>query len=554
MKKRMVLTFLLFVVLAPPAFAGENWVEQFLSRYRAEPLSFQVNPAAQDPLPGLIRSGVLPLSIGDLINLTLENNLDIAVTRLSPITSQYLIETSYRPFEPTLKFGASVSRDTSASRNQLSGAESLSQLTHNYTVGFAQTLSTGTDLAVDFTMNRSSSNNAFNTFNPAWVGLMRYSVTQHLLRDFGRAVNKRQIRIAQNNKTISEVQFERQVIDLVVEAQKAYWDLVFTAEDQKVKQRSLDLAEKTLSDNRVQVDIGTLAPIDLLQAQRQVAVNREELIVSTFTQSQIQDQIKKLFSSQPDPGLVLARLSPTQGAGKPIASDVLPVDQAIKLAMENRPELREIGLELQNNEIEIEYTKNQLRPSVNLSATYTQNGVGGTETLREGFGPDARIIQVIPGGPSDAFRQVFGYNFTGYSVGLDVQIPLRNRAQRADYSRALTEKRTSEQRVKATESQIALEVRNAITQVEMNKARIETAQRSRELAEQQLTAEQRKFELGASTVRFVLEEQRNVSQMQTNEIGALINYTKALVDYERAVGMTLKRNNVEIDKALSASR
>src|SRR5687768_7321183 len=206
MKKRMFLTILLFAVLATPASAAQNWVEQFLSRYRAQPLNFQVNPAAQDPLPGLIRSGVLPLSIGDLINLTLENNLDIAVTRLSPITSQYLIETSYRPFEPTLRFGASVSRDTAASRNQLSGAESLSQLTHNYTVGFAQTLSTGTDLAVDFTMNRSSSNNAFNTFNPAWVGLMRYSVTQHLLRDFGRAVNKRQIRLAQNNKTLSEVQ------------------------------------------------------------------------------------------------------------------------------------------------------------------------------------------------------------------------------------------------------------------------------------------------------------------------------------------------------------
>jgi outer membrane protein TolC len=157
----------------------------------------------------------------------------------------------------------------------------------------------------------------------------------------------------------------------------------------------------------------------------------------------------------------------------------------------------------------------------------------------------------LNGGVGTAFGQVFSYNYTGYSAGVSVQIPLRNRAAQADNARAATERRISENRITAQAQQIALEVRNSLTQVEMNKARIEAAQKARELSERRLDAEQKKFDLGASTIRFVLEEQRNVAQAQTDELQSLVNYTKSLVDFDRAIGMTLKKNNVEIDKTLN---
>jgi outer membrane protein TolC len=157
----------------------------------------------------------------------------------------------------------------------------------------------------------------------------------------------------------------------------------------------------------------------------------------------------------------------------------------------------------------------------------------------------------LTGGLGTAFGQLFNYNYTGYSAGVSIQIPLRNRAAQADNARAATEQRLSENRVTAQAQQIALEVRNALTQVEMNKARIEAAQRARELAERRLDAEQKKFELGASTIRFVLEEQRNVAQSQSDELQSLVNYTKSVVDFDRATGMTLKKNNIEIDKTLN---
>jgi outer membrane protein TolC len=399
-------------------------------------------------------------------------------------------------------------------------------------------------------MIRSSTNSVFATINPSYTGLVQYSLTQHLLKGFGRTNNTSQIRIAQTNQKISESQFEGQLMDLVSQAQRSYWDLVFAGEDIKIKQRSMDLAQKTLSDNQIQVRIGTLAPIDLVQAESDLANRRVQYVTSTYTEVQTQDQVKKLITSQSDPGLVLAKLIPSQGVRTPEASDVMPVEAAIKIALENRPEMKQLQLTLQNKKADLEYTKNQLLPTVDVTASYLQNSVGGPVTLRNGFGPTAPIISQTPGGISDSFGQLFGYGYTGYAVGFSVQIPLRNRAARGDNARALTDERTAEQKINSQAQQIALEVRNALTAVEMNKAKIEATTTARELAERRLDAEQKKFNLGASTVRFVLQEQTNVAQAQTDELQAIVNYTKSLVDLDRSMGMTLKKNNIEIEKTL----
>jgi len=544
---------LVFVGFCTPAFARQNFIDRFLSRYKPSPSSAAATgPLTQDRLPALIRSGEIPLSVEDLINLTLENNLDISVSRYSPIASEYSILTNNRPFEPMLRLSANFSRDASRSTTQLTGVASTIEFNNDVAVGYSQTLKTGADIAVDFTLNRTATNNLFTSFSPLWVGRINYSFTQRVLNGYGRNINTRAIRIAQNNKSISEVEFERMVIDLVTQAQKSYWDLVFTADDLKVKEDSLRLAEKTLSDNQRQVDVGTLARIDLIQSETQVATRREERVVSTFTQNQIQDQVKKVLSRQQDAGLVLAKISPTQRAGLPEPSDILPIADAIRVALENRPELRQASLRLRNSEIEVEYAKNQLLPTLDLTARFVQSGLGGTQTIRDGFGPNAPVIAVIPGGVTDAFANLLRLQNKGFSAGVSMQIPLSNRSQQAEYARVTTERRTGEENIKAIEAQIALEVRNAITAVEMNKARIETARVSRGLQEQQYAAEQRRFELGASTVRFVLEEQDNLQRLQTNEIAALVNYRKALVDYDHALGVMLKKNNVNIEKSIAA--
>ncbi len=550
-----LLSVMVSVAAPVQAETAPTFVKDFLKRYRPTPIGATSTSSGASPqsVADLIRSNQLPLTMGDLINLILQNNLDIGVNRLSPLSSQYLIESMYRPFEPTLHLQATVNRNTAPSTSVLAGAANPSTLSGAYSVGFSQSLATGSIVAIDANMNRSSSNNNFSTLNPSWNSSLRYSFTQHLTKDFGRVNNLHTIRAAQNSKKMSDSQFERQVIDLVAQAQRSYWDLVFSAEDIKVKQRSVDLAQKTLSDNEIQVQIGTLAPIDVVQAKSEVANRKVQFVTSTYTEAQTQDQVKKLITSQGDPGMVLAKLMPMQGVRKPEASDVLPVEQAIKVALENRPEMKQLQLDLENKKIDLAYTKNQLLPTVDFLASYTQLGVAGTKsTSTLGFlTGNSSVNPDLIGGPGTALGQVFSYNYTGYSVGFSVQIPLRNRAAQGDNARSQNEERIAEQRITSQAQQIALEVRNALTQVEMNKARIEAATTARELSEERLVAEQKKFDLGASTIRFVLEEQRNVAQAQTDELQSLVNYTKSVVDFDRATGMTLKKNNIEIEKALN---
>jgi outer membrane protein TolC len=374
---------------------------------------------------------------------------------------------------------------------------------------------------------------------------------QPFLRDMGRLVNTRQIIVGQNNERLSEIQFEEQLIDLVVQAQKAYWDLVFAANDLKVKQRSLEIAQQTLAENKMKVEIGTLARIEVKQTESEVANRRQQLIQATGLVVTGEDQIKRMISAETDPSLFLVKLETLDTPRSPTAVTIPALEEAVRLALENRPELRANELELRNREIDVEYTKNQRLPALDATFTFNQNGTGGTRTIRGGeFG--GPITQVIPGGIADAFSQLFSYDYRGYTVGFSLTIPLNNKAAKAEYDRAVNEQRLSASRADVTKAQIALEVRNALTQIEQAKASIETSRVARELAQERVEAEQTKFNLGTSTLRFVLEEQRNVAQAETTELESIVTFTKAVVDLDKAMGLTLMRNNVQIDKALSS--
>ena len=547
---RIVISILLVATLAVPAMANSDWVEDFLRRYDP-PRSAGAGGgnASSTTLGQLLQTGTVPVTMADVIAMMIERNLDIQSNRLAPRSSYFQSLVFYRALQPSIRFAGTVTRNSNFSNTQLNGATVLNQLRGQYAVNFSQALPTGTSLAVDATMNRQSSNSSLNSFNPSYTGQITYTVGQHLLRDRGRLINTRQILIGQNNEKISETQFEIQVTNLLVQAQKTYWDLVFAGQDLDVKQRSLDLANRTLDENKMKVEIGTLAPIDVVQTQSEVASRREQMVVSTYTVTQTEDQIKKLTSSDKDPSMFLIKLRAQESPRRPEGIQIPSLEEAVRVALENRPEMRQADLDVKNKDIDVQYTKNQKLPIFDVTAAYNQNGTGGTHTERSGFG-STQILNTIPGGIWNSFGQLFGYNYTGYSLGFSFVIPLSNKAQQADYDRALTEHRLSESKLNVTAQAIALEVRNALTQVEMNRARIETAQTTRELSEQRLEAEQTKFSLGTSTLRFVLEEQRNVAQAQTNELQNVVNFTKSLVDLDKAMGLSLKKNNIEIDKTL----
>jgi outer membrane protein TolC len=535
---------------ALPAMASSDWVDDFLRRYQPSAVA-EVASTARPQAGQLFPTGTVQVALNDVISMMIENNLDIRSNRLSPRSSYYQSLVFYRALQPSLRFAGTIRRNSQASTNQINGATVVSQLRGDYSVGFSQLLPMGTSLSVDANMGRLSSNNNLSTYNPSYTGQITYAIGQHLLRDRGRVSTMRQILIGRNNEKISETQFEIQVTNLLAQAQKSYWDLVFAGEDLKVKQRSLDLAQRTLDENKMKVEIGTLAPIDVVQTQSDVAARREQFVVSTYNVTSAEDQIKKLTSSDKDPSMFLVKLQASESPRNPENVEIPALQEAIRIALENRPEMRQAHLDLENKDIDVTYTSNQKLPILDVTAAYNQNGTGGTQTVRGQVLGSNQVLRVIPGGITDAFGQLFGYGYTGYSLGFSLTIPLSNKAAEADHDRALTEQRLSQSKLDVTAQQIALEVRNALTQVEMNRARIETAKTTRELAAQKLDAEQTKFNLGTSTLRFVLEEQRNVAQAETNEVQSIVNFTKSLVDLDKSMGMTLRRNNIEIDKTLN---
>lgn len=528
--------------------AQSNWVTQFLNRYRPMNLTAPavLNPSGE-PWQTMVQQGALPITVSDIIRLMLASNLDVTVNRFNPIAQEYIVNTLLLPFEPRLNVGAQVARSTTPSASQLQGAAALSSLSHYYSIGYGQTLQAGTQLSVNLSMNRNSSNSAFSTFNPYYSGNITYQILQPLLQGFGRDINAHLIRVQKNNQKMSDIAFEMQTIDLVTSAEQMYWDLVFQRENIKVHKAALNLAEKTLADNKRQVEIGTMARIEVVQAESEVAQREVQMVTTTYVADQTQDQVKKIITSFGDPGLVSAEISPIEMPRQPQNDDIMPIGDAIKSALESRPEMRQVDLQLENSDIDIQYTKNQLLPNLTVGGSYTQSGVGGVQTVRSSLG-GTDVVSVINGGLGNAFGQLFGYNFTGYTVGFNISIPLSNKAARSDNARAVTQKDGLLAKRTQTAQQIALEVRNAQTAVIMNKAQIAAAEKALELANLQLEAEQKKFQLGISQLRFVLEEQRNVTDAETTHIQALVNYSKSLVDYDRAVGRTLRKNNIEIEK------
>jgi outer membrane protein len=337
--------------------AQSNWVGQFLNRYKPAKIDLPnaaILQTSDEPWQVMVRQGSLPISISDIIRLMLASNLDVTVNRYSPLTTEYLLNTLFRPFEPTLRISAQAIRSTTPSASQLQGASSLSQLIHQYSIGYGQTLQTGTQVGVNFNMNRNSSNSAFSTFNPSYSGNIKYSLSQPLLQNYGRAINNHLIRIAQNNHNMSQIDFEMQTIDLVTAAQQMYWDLVYQREDINVRKQSLALAQKTLADNKRQVEIGTMARIEVVQAESEVAQREVQMVTTTYTADQTQDRVKRLITSLGDPALVSVQLSPVDLPRKPSADDVMAIEEAIKYALESRPEMRQLALQLQNSDIDVQ--------------------------------------------------------------------------------------------------------------------------------------------------------------------------------------------------------
>jgi outer membrane protein TolC len=581
-----------------------NPIRPYLPRHVAEPVFANVPRLDQ-----MMHEGKLMLSLDDAIALALENNLDLAIARYNLsiadtdilrtkagsaargvstglvqgtpgggvggfgtgasgtgaggttggaggtgtgagglVTGTTGVGTAIDSFDPTLSSTLNINHASFPLSNTVTtGTSTLQQ--NNATANFAYTqgFHTGTAMQVSFDNTRTTTNSLFGSLSPQVSSSFRLTLRQHLLAGFGLGPNTRFIRIAKHNREISYAAFRQQVITTVSQIQNIYWDLVNAYEDVKVRERSLTLADKTLSDNRKQVEIGTLAPIEIVRAESESATRNQELIVAQ-TNLQLQQLLMKnaITRNLSDPTLAGAPVIPTDAMQVPENEPVVPTQDLIQEAMDNRAELEQSRIDLLNRDISKKSTRNALLPVVDFIAWYGGAGLAGEQNPLNVTLPPGTIPR---SGFYNSFARLLDNSAPDYAVGLNVTIPIRNRAAQADQTRAELEYRQAQLRFQQLQNQVGIEVRNAQFALQQNRALVVAAQKGRELAQQSLDAEQKKYALGASTNFLVLQAQRDLTAAESAMVSAMSAYEKSRVEMDRVTGLTLKHYNISLDDA-----
>lgn len=473
-------------------------------------------------------------------------------------------------FDPVISATLQEDHFSGISSNAFSGAPVLRQNTGTYNFQYLQGLPSGTNLSVGFTNSRVTTNSSFSSLSPLINSGFKFQLTQHLLQGFGFLPNTRLIEITKNNREITDVAFRLQIITTVDQIENLYWNLVFAYENVRVQQEAVAFAQKTLSDNQKQVEIGSLAPIEVVRAQNTVAADQESLIQAQ-TNLDLQQLLMKnaLSRSLQDPNLANAEVIPTTTMALPQQEPIVPTEDLVNEALQHRAELAESRIDLKNREISSKSVRNALRPSLDLFAYYGGSGLAGSQNpanlcanqslaqQQSGFcaGPNPALggVTNIPATNSQSYtsglNELVNSTAPDKGIGATLNIPIRNRQAQALQVRSELEYRQAQMRLQQIENQVRIEVRNAQFSVTQNRSAVQAAQAAVALAQQSLDAEQKKFRLGASTSTLVLQNQSALATAESNRVSAEAAYEKAQIELDRATGLLLEHAGIVMSDA-----
>ncbi len=482
------------------------------------------------------------LSLEDCIVKAMKNNLGVAIEVLNPELSDFAVAQAKQVFLPALNFSYST-RDTSqASFSFLESATQVSSLRKSWSAEISQLIPTGGNFSISLDGYKNETNQRLQTINPRFGNTLTFNFSQPLLRNFGIKTTRREIIIARNNLDISETQLKRALQQTVYNVEQAYWALVGFMENLKVRQLSLRLAQDLLDKNRRSVEVGTLAPIEILSAQSAVAARQADIIQAETQVQDSEDNLRILLNLAAEGIEEDLKIIPSDTPD--FTKHEVTFEEALRTAMENRPDLNGTRIDLKNREINLNYAKNQLLPALNLTASYWSPGISGTQIIYDPVNPFAPPIDKIEYGAANALKDAFGFTYENWSVGFTLDIPLDSVFSRANYAQAKVNLEQSQLMLQEQKQQIYLEVKSAVRAVQNNYERVQAYKIARELAEQTLEAEEEKLKVGISTPYFVLQYQTELTTAQTNELQAIIEYNISLATLARALGTSLEKKNI----------
>ncbi len=487
-----------------------------------------MQPASQQ-YPG----GIRDLTLEESVALALERNLDIHVSRLEPQSVDLQVAGVRNTFNPVFTSNFGLRDQVNPPASQLNGGTSVSNATATYNFGINQNLPWGGgSLNVGWNNSRLTTNNLFANYNPSYNSTLTASYTQPLLRGFRIDNMRQQLLVNSINRDISEESVRATVSQTVANVRNAYWDLVFARSAVEVAQRALALAEQLVEDNQARVEVGTLAPLDIVQAQAEAAARLQTLALAEATANTADLSLKRFLVSSTEDPLWRQEIVPADVPSlEPPPTDV---EGAIRRAITERTDIVTARKNLDSNDVSLRFFRNQSMPALDLNASYGAQGLGGTQFLREGSGLGSTIVGTVPGGYRDALSLLFDRSFPTWNVSFNLSYPIMANQAEANYARARVQRQQAQTRLRALEVQIAAEVANAAFTVQANLRRVESARAAREFAEKRLEAEQSRFEVGLTTNYFVVQAQRDLRDAENTELRALADYRKSLVNFDRA--------------------
>lgn len=477
-------------------------------------------PKEITPSPGQ----VMALSLEESILLGVKNNLNIAIEGFNPQIRDADITVAKAVFDPTAFAEVFYDKAKTRNRSALSAVETTTDENLFGRVGINQRLPTGATYELSFDSNRNNTDTTFlQGINPAYQTDLSLKVVQPLLRNFGVDVNRTQIKIAQNEQEISMDQFRQTTMDIITQVQDAYWELVFALEDLKVAQRSLDLAKELADLNRARVRAGVAAPVEITQAETDIAAREAGVTVAEKAVRDADDRLKVVLNI-PKAGEWGGAILPTDPARfSPVIAD-LPT--AVADALSKRPDYEAVKIDLSNRELTLRFARNQLLPQLAVEGTVGLNGLG------DSYG--------------DSATKLSSRDFYQGSVGLVFSVPLGNRAARAEFIKAQLAVAQTRVTLRDAELQITAQVREAVRRIDADAKLVEQTKAASGLAAEQLRIEQKRLEAGVSTTFEVLRFQRDLAVTQSAEVRALTNYNKSLANFDRVRGVTLEKHQIQM--------
>ncbi len=514
----------------------------FREQWQSAPYGVEIEAVAN--LQDFVVDDKLELSLRAYIELVMANHTDVQIQKLAVREGENAIQSAMSPFDPNLQLSFDTNRSTNPSQDVLQGGDVVSSLRQNGGFTYNQTLDTGTNYRVAFTGVKNSSSSSFRTFNPSIQDTLQFNLTQPLLRNRGRSIQRIPILIASSRLDRTKAQVLQRVIGIVAQAENLYWQVVSNRENLNVQENNLELRRKFLERSQRELELGAISPLDIYQPEQNFATAQVGVTRARFRLQQAEDRVRRQIGADLHPDIRNLPLILTESAEPPSYVPSFEPEETIAKALQLRPEIQQSRLDLKIDDYSIKRDTNALRPDLSLTASYRATGLGGNLFETSLLGGTAGSF--IPGGVGDALDQLFQFRFPTYSAGLTLQLPLRNRRAAANLSNSVISKKRNLYNLRSIEQEIRLAVLNAIAGVELSKAAMQQAAVALDFSRKRLDAEQKKYDLGVNTAFIVLDAQDDLVQSEADLLQEAIGYRQAVVTLLQSTGELLEARGIQL--------